>query len=144
MRRVVADQNLSNHHLELELDPVVAAVDPAKFERVVANLVANAIRHTPRGGAIRVRLRSEEAGTLLAVEDDGEGIDPAYLERIFEPFAQGPDQQHAPQPGTGLGLTLARELVGLHQGSLTASNLPDGGARFEVRLPDPDALSPPS
>lgn len=136
VRRVVAEQELSNHHLELELEPVVAEVDPPKLERVVANLVANAVRHTAPGGTIRVRLHSAESGTVLTVEDNGEGIDASYLEHIFEPFVQGPAQQQAPQPGTGLGLTLASELVALHHGSLTASNLPDGGARFEVRLAD--------
>lgn len=140
VRRVVAEQDLSHHHLELDLDPVVAAVDPPKFERVVANLVSNAARHTPRGGDIRVRLCREGSGTVLVVEDTGEGIDEAYLEHIFEPFVQGPNQQHAPQPGTGLGLTLAHEIVQLHHGTLTASNLPGGGARFEVRLADADAL----
>lgn len=141
--RVVAEQDLSNHQLELELDPVVTAVDPPKFERVVANLVANAARHTPHGGVISVRLSREQAGTVLVVEDTGEGIDASYLEHIFEPFVQGPTQQHAPQPGTGLGLTLAKELVVLHHGSLTASNLPGGGARFEVRLADPGGLDGP-
>ena len=139
VRRVVADQDLSNHHLELDLDPVVAEVDPPKFERVVANLVANAGRHTPPGAVIRVRLRREDGGVVLVVEDNGEGIDASYLEHIFEPFVQGPRQRHAPQPGTGLGLTLAAEIVELHHGTLTASNLPDGGARFEVHLADPDA-----
>ena len=140
VRRVVAEQDLSNHHLELDLDPVITEVDPPKFERVVANLVANAVRHTAHGGTVRVRLRSEETGTVLTVEDNGEGIDASYLEHIFEPFVQGPVQQQAPQPGTGLGLTLAYEIVELHHGRLTASNLPDGGARFEVHLADPDLL----
>ena len=138
VRRVVADQEVGDHHLELDLDPCIAEVDPPKFERVVANLLANAVRHTPPGGTIRIGLHRHPAALVLEVEDDGIGIDPSYLEHIFEPFVQGPDQQHAPQPGTGLGLTLARELVGLHQGRLTASNRPDGGARFEVVLPAPD------
>ena len=141
--RVVADQDPIDRHLALDLEPVIADIDPPKFERVVANLVANAVRHTPPGGRIQVRLRRQEAMTVLIVADDGEGIDPSYLDHIFEPFVQGPDQRHAPQPGTGLGLTLARELVELHHGSLTASNRPGGGARFEVRLPDPDATSSP-
>ena len=137
VRRVVDDQEVGERHLELDLEPCIADVDPPKFERVVANLLANAVRHTPPDGTIRVGLRQRSAALVLEVEDDGIGIDPAYLEQIFEPFVQGPDQQHAPQPGTGLGLTLARELVALHHGSLTASNRPAGGARFEVVLPDP-------
>ena len=144
VRQVVADLAIADRHLELSLDQVVAEVDPPKLERVVANLVINAARHTPPGGTIRIRLHRSPAATELVIEDDGPGIDPSYLEHIFEPFVQGPDQQHAPQPGTGLGLTLARELVGLHDGSLTAGNLADGGARFEVHLPDPDTRAAPS
>lgn len=143
VHRVVAEQELTGRHLQLDLGPFIAAVDPPKFERVVANLLANAVRHTPPGGTIRIGLHRQPAATVLVVEDDGTGIDPAYLEHIFDPFVQGPDQQHAPQPGTGLGLTLARELVELHHGRLTASNRPSGGARFEVHLPDPDTLSRP-
>jgi PAS domain S-box-containing protein len=136
VRRVVAEQELTRHRVQLDLDPIIAEIDPPKFERVVANLVANAARHTPPGGRIRISLRRRAATTVLVVEDDGTGIDPDYLEHIFDPFVQGPDQQQAPSPGTGLGLTLARELIELHGGRLTASNQPDGGARFEVHLPD--------
>ncbi|MCC5948635.1 MAG: PAS domain S-box protein [Nitriliruptoraceae bacterium] len=136
VHRVIADQQLTDRRLELDLEPVTARVDPPKFERVVANLVANAARHTPPTGTIKVSLERQPTATLLVVEDDGPGIDPAYLAAIFEPFVQGPDQQRSPQPGTGLGLTLARELVELHHGTLTAANRPSGGARFEVRLVD--------
>ena len=135
VRRVTTDHDPTGHHLELDLAPVVAEVDPPKLERVVANLVANATRHTPLGGTVHIRLRQDDAGAVLSVEDEGDGIDPAYLDQIFEPFVQGPAQQQAAQPGTGLGLTLARELVALHGGSLTAVNRAERGARFEVVLP---------
>ena len=138
IRRVAAEQEPTGHHLQLDLAPCIVEIDPPKFERIVANLLANATRHTPAGGTIRIRLHRQPAATALIVEDEGTGIDPAYLEDIFEPFVQGPDQRHAAQPGTGLGLTLARELVELHGGRLAARNRSEGGARFEVILPDRD------
>lgn len=135
IRRVADDQDLAGHHLELDLEAVEADVDPPKLERVVANLLANAVRHSPPGGTVTVRLRHAAGMTVLAVEDEGSGIDPDYLDEIFEPFVQGPDRHQAAQPGTGLGLTLARDLVHLHGGRISAANLDHGGARIEVTLP---------
>ncbi len=135
VERVVSEQDLGGRRLELSLEPVVADVDPPKLERVVANLLANAVRYTPRDATIRIALRRRDEAIELTVEDDGEGVAPGYLEQVFEPFVQGPASRHAAQPGTGLGLTLARELVALHDGTLTAGNRPGGGARFEAVLP---------
>lgn len=135
VERVVADCVPEGRHLDLDLEPTVAAVDAAKIERVVQNLVANALRHSPPDGVIRVGLTTDEHGVLLTVRDQGAGIAEGYTERIFEPFVQGPERANSAQPGTGLGLALVRELVELHGGSVTASNLASGGAAFEVRLP---------
>lgn len=135
VRRVVEEHGSSQHRVELDLEPVTAQVDPPKLERVVVNLVANAGRHTPAGSTIRVRLWRRDAEVVLTVEDDGAGIDPGYLDEIFEPFVQGPVDHEPAQPGTGLGLTLTRELVHLHGGTLRVANRPEGGARFEVVLP---------
>lgn len=136
VERVVTQQELGDRHLELDLAAVRAAVDPPKLERAIANLIGNAVRHTPAGSNLVVRLSREADVARLVVEDDGPGIDPDYLEQIFEPFVQGPQLHHDPKPGTGLGLTLAHELVALHDGTLTASNRPEGGSRFEVALPE--------
>ncbi|MEX0705252.1 MAG: ATP-binding protein, partial [Nitriliruptoraceae bacterium] len=138
VERVVAESEYDTHRITLELEPVMAEVDVPKLERVVANLVANAVRHTPEGTAITVRLGRQGADAWLRVEDDGPGIDPHHLERIFEPFVQGRDRHHHAQPGTGLGLALAREIVQLHGGDIRADNRPEGGARFEVTLPVDD------
>ncbi len=136
VHRVVDQQELAGRLLELDLDPVQAHVDPPKLERVVANLLANAVRHTPAGATIRIGLRRDADATVLSVEDDGRGIDPDYLDQIFDPFVQDPKLHDAPQPGTGLGLTLAREFVTLHGGRITAANRTEGGVRFVVVLPD--------
>ncbi len=133
--RVLAEVDDGGRHLETDLALVSAHVDAPKVERVVANLVWNALRHCPVGGTVKVTLERTGGSLLLRVEDDGPGIDPDYLELIFEPFVQGPDRHRDAKPGTGLGLALAREFVRLHDGEITAANRPEGGARFEVRLP---------
>lgn len=124
-----------DHPVVLDLDEVWASLDVPKIERVVENLVANALRHTAAGRRVLVGLHDADGGVLLTVEDEGEGIEPAYLDRIFEPFVQGSDQQQAAAPGAGLGLTLVREITRLHGGHVAAANRPEGGARFEVWLP---------
>jgi signal transduction histidine kinase len=136
VHRVIDGPPLAGRYLDVDLQPITASVDPVKLERVVANLLANAVRHTPAGARVRITVRRTDGATLLVVEDDGPGVDPTHLEQIFEPFVQAPAQHDAPQPGTGLGLTLTREFVALHGGRITATNRPGGGIRFEVVLPD--------
>ena len=144
--RSVAEVDAGQHTVELDLVPLRADVDAPKLERVVVNLVANATRHTPPGTGITVRLRHDEATdeVVLQVRDDGPGIDPGYLDVLFEPFVQGPERHHDASPGTGLGLSLARELVRLHGGELTAGNVLPHGAQFEVRVPVRAAAHGPS
>jgi len=142
VHRVIDQQDLTGRHLDVDLDTIRAEVDPPKLERAVANLLANAVRHTPTGATIHIGLHRRADATVLVVADDGPGIDPDYLDQVFEPFVQGPEQHHTPQPGTGLGLSLVRELITLHDGTITAHNRPEGGARFEITLPDPPATPP--
>ncbi len=135
VHRVAKEQDPAGRHLQLDLDDVEADIDPAKLERVVANLLANAVRHTPPGSTIDIQLHTTPEAMVLTIDDDGDGIDPDYLDQIFDPFVQAPAQHHHPQPGTGLGLTLARDLTALHGGELTATNRTAGGIRMEVRIP---------
>lgn len=123
------------HTIDCELVDTYADIDAPKFERVVINLVANAVRHTPAGTTVAVRLFDDGDDIVLTVEDDGPGIANDYLDIIFDPFVQGPERHSAAQPGTGLGLTLVKQLVELHGGTVTVTNQADAGARFEVRLP---------
>lgn len=135
--RSVDGVDAGDRDVQFDLVPIHAEVDAPKLERVVVNLVANAARHTPPGTTITVRLHSDEAAdrAVLQVRDDGPGIDPRYLDVLFEPFVQGPERHHDASPGTGLGLSLARELVRLHGGELTASNVEPRGALLEMRIP---------
>lgn len=144
IRRVVDDGVPQDRRVEFDLEPTVASLDVAKIERVVHNLVANAHRHSPPGGAIRIELVTAGDDVVLSVRDQGPGIAEGYAERIFEPFVQGPERVDAAQPGTGLGLALVRELVGLHGGSVSAANMASGGAIFEVRLPSDLGIGVPA
>jgi len=133
--RVLETVDTEGRVLDCDLAPVTVPVDVPKFERVVLNLVANAVRHSPPGGTVEVAVRDEGGHVVLAVRDHGDGIVTGFEQRIFEPFVQGPERRDAASPGTGLGLTLVRQLVDLHGGDVRASNAPGGGALFEVELP---------
>jgi signal transduction histidine kinase len=113
---------------------VVIPVDAAKVERIVENLVMNAVRHTHDGSTIWVRARREPGGALIAVEDDGAGVPPDLREAIFEPFRQGGDGSD-PSPGLGIGLSLVARFAELHGGRAWVEEREGGGASFRVFLP---------
>ena len=95
-------------------------------------LVDNAIRHSPAGTTVTVRVRPESGAALLVVEDQGTGIKPADLPCLWERFWRADD---APAGGTGLGLAIAKWVVEQHGGTIEAANREEGGARFWARLP---------
>ena len=101
--------------------------------RVLQNLLANAVRHTPADGTVRVEARLEADLLRVAVTDSGEGIAADDLPRVFEPFFRG-DQARS-GPGTGLGLALAKRIVETLGGRITATSETAAGSRFEVDLP---------
>jgi signal transduction histidine kinase/CheY-like chemotaxis protein len=110
--------------------------DTARLEQVVSNLVANALKFTPPGGKIGISLRREGDEALLEVRDSGVGIEPDFLPRIFDLFAQDDRSLARSAGGLGIGLTLVRTLVELHGGKVrAASGGPGQGSRFTVRLP---------
>jgi PAS domain S-box-containing protein len=134
--RVVEGSDLTaSRSLDLELSEVVIRVDAAKVERIVENLLANALRHTPEDAAVRVAVQPVAAGALLVVEDEGAGVPEEMREAIFDPFRQGPDApEHS--PGVGVGLTLVRRFAELHEGRAWVQERAGGGASFRVFLPD--------
>jgi signal transduction histidine kinase len=134
------------HTLEVDVGPVPLPVeaDPSRLEQVLGNLLTNAAKYTPDGGRIRLSARREGGEVVVEVEDNGVGIDPEMLPRIFDAFTQVEQTIDRSQGGLGLGLTLVRRLVELHGGSIAArSEGPGRGSTFTVRLPaaDRDAAS---
>jgi len=110
--------------------------DPARLSQVFFNLVSNAIKYTGDGGHIKVSMERGEQEALIRVKDDGIGIAREALEKIFELFVQGERALDRSEGGLGIGLTLARRLVEVHGGSITAfSEGPGRGSEFTVRLP---------
>jgi signal transduction histidine kinase len=106
---------------------------PPQLERVLQNLLQNAIRHTPSGGSVAVDAASSESWVELRVSDTGEGIRADALERIFEPFWRGDAARST--PGSGLGLALVRRLVEALGGTVSVESSPGTGSTFRVRLP---------
>jgi PAS domain S-box-containing protein len=135
------------HRLEMSLPaaPLLASVDGARMEQVVANLVNNAAKYTPPGGEIRLSLELEAEEGVLRVKDTGVGIAPELLPRVFEPFVQADHSLERTHGGLGLGLTLVHRLVELHGGTVSAhSDGPGAGCEFTVRLPAAAARPAPS
>ena len=129
------------HQLVLDVPPhpVYVNGDSVRLSQVMQNLLVNAAKYTPEGGRITVKLEQVNGFTNVTVSDNGRGIDPAQLERIFELFMQA-DVAGGGESGLGIGLTLARTLVEMHGGSLMAYSPGLGqGSSFTVRLVSADA-----
>ncbi|MGB8404279.1 MAG: HAMP domain-containing sensor histidine kinase [Mycobacterium sp.] len=127
----------------LPAEPVRVIGSDRALVRVLSNLVANAIAHTPEGGRVELTLGRDANGAWARVDDTGVGIDEADLARVFDVAYRGsngrvPRADSSLPSGSGLGLAIAAGLVQAHQGTLSAHNL-GTGARFEVRLPLADA-----
>ena len=115
-------------HFVTELEPTVVHGVPSRLESAVVNLLENAAKWSPPDGTVEVRLRD---GTLT-VRDHGPGIAPDDLPRVFDRFYRAADARGV--PGSGLGLSIVRQVVEEHGGSVVANNAPDGGARFRLEL----------
>ncbi len=134
------------HRAPPDLPPV--AVDPARLQRVLRNLIDNALQHTPDGGTVHLDATPTAEAALVTVADSGPGIPPEDLERVFDRFYRGArarprpgtappgtGPRHRPGTGAGLGLAIARGLVQAHGGRIWAATAPDGGAVFRFTLP---------
>jgi signal transduction histidine kinase len=109
--------------------------DPARLQQVIGNVLANALKFTPEGGTVAVRVERDGSLAAVQVSDSGRGIDPELLPHIFDRFRQG-EPQGERQGGLGLGLAITRHLVEMHGGSVSAASPGAGmGATFTIRLP---------
>ncbi|MDQ3281653.1 MAG: PAS domain S-box protein [Acidobacteriota bacterium] len=111
-------------------------VDPTRLQQVIWNLVSNAVKFTPRGGAVTVSARRTASQVQISVSDNGEGIDPRFLPHVFEPFRQAETPQTRVHGGLGLGLSIVRYIAEAHGGTAAAASEGRGkGATFTVTLP---------
>lgn len=111
-------------------------VDPLRLEQAVWNLLNNAVKFTPGGGTVVVRLSREANQGVISVEDTGEGIDPAFLPHVFEMFRQADATNSRRHGGLGIGLALVQQLVQLQDGTVSVSSAgPGQGAQFTIKLP---------
>ena len=116
---------------EVAADTPAVDADPARLSSVVGNLVSNALRHTPRGGTVRVTGRSAGHGAAeISVSDTGEGIPAELLPRVFDRFVKGRSS-----PGSGLGLAIVRDIVEAHGGTVGIESTPGQGTSVHVLLP---------
>jgi signal transduction histidine kinase len=119
--------------LVTDIAPAVrASLDPERTSQALANLLDNAVKYTPAGGRVELRLAAGASGLSIDVADTGIGIDAAEHDRIWDRLYRG---RHDNTRGIGLGLSLVRAVVRAHGGEVAARNRPEGGAVFEVRLP---------
>lgn len=134
LRGVEADARRRGIALAADVDADVhARCAPDKVERVLLNLLTNALRHTPSDGTVAVQVEPRTGEVQVTVEDTGEGLGPEAEQRMFDRFWRGDPARSA--RGTGLGLAIARGLVEAHGGRIWAENRPGGGARVSFTLP---------
>jgi two-component system CheB/CheR fusion protein len=129
---------MHGHHLDLTLapGPCYVEADPTRLEQIFSNLINNSIKYTPSGGRVSVTSETTETEAVVTVADDGIGIPHETLPRVFDLFAQADQSLARSGGGLGIGLTLVRQLVELHGGSVNAlSDGPGRGSEFTIRLP---------
>jgi signal transduction histidine kinase len=126
------------HHLTISLPPqaVTLIADSSRLNQILANLLTNAVEYTEPGGEIHLAAEETAGAVVLRVRDNGMGITPDLLPRIFDLFQQGDRRGDKGRGGLGIGLALVRQLVEMHGGSVSASSAGLGqGSEFVVRLP---------
>jgi signal transduction histidine kinase len=123
-------------HMELDASAIAVICDPARLHQVITNLLVNAIKFTPSGGRVDVRLARQGSYAEVTVSDTGRGIPAEFLPHIFEPFGQAGTDQATAHDGLGLGLTIARHIIERHRGKIHAESLGEGtGTKFTIILP---------
>jgi signal transduction histidine kinase len=133
---LAVDAELTARRLAVEVsgEAAVVAGDPALLERVVGNLVENAVRHNLPGGRVSIRTGTSDAFGFIEVTSGGTVIDPATVAQLFEPFRQG-ERARTGHRGSGLGLSIVSAVVSAHSGTVVAAPVEGGGLRVRVQVP---------
>jgi PAS domain S-box-containing protein len=124
----------STHVVVTDVAPGTYHLDAAKVERIVENLLSNALRHTPSRTPVWIRTEPADGGVTIIVEDAGPGVPEELRDAVFEPFRQAPGSSSGHSPGVGIGLSLVRRFAELHGGKAWLEPRPGGGASFRVFL----------
>jgi signal transduction histidine kinase len=123
-------------HMELGASACAVICDPPRLHQVITNLLANAIKFTPSGGRVGIRLARQSSYAEITVSDTGRGIPTEFLPHIFEPYRQAGTDSATAHDGLGLGLTIARHIIERHKGKIHAESLGEGtGTKFTITLP---------
>ena len=130
----LADQKQIRLYYQHPPHPVELTLDPDQFEKVIFNLLSNALKFTNKGGKITIYVEDKDHTVTMAVEDTGIGIPAEMLETIFDRFSQVDGSKSRAQEGTGIGLALAREIVLVHKGTIRAESELGNGSRFIVEI----------
>lgn len=127
----------TQHHIHYEVAPdMFVWADPVAIQQVLRNLVSNAIKYAPQGGAITITASAEASDVTLAVRDEGIGMTPEQIAQLFHRFARVHDAARWPEiRGTGLGLYVCRQILAAHDGAIWVESAPGQGSTFFVRLP---------
>ncbi len=137
MAQLQAEAKKQTLTVELPADPLPAHADGKRLQQVVENLLSNAIKYTPEGGSIVIRLDRDNKSGVIVVSDTGRGIPQDQLPALFAKYHRVPGQATKGIVGTGLGLTIVKEIVEAHGGSVQAESegVKGKGATFTVRIP---------
>lgn len=112
-----------------------AKIDPEQFEKIIYNLLSNAIKYTEEHGRVSVGIEKSEENVRINITDTGTGIPPESLPHIFDRYYQSPSNRYRSREGLGIGLSLVKELVGLHEGTISVDSKVDAGTTFQLSFP---------
>jgi len=133
---VLAEDRQVRFHISANAEGT-ARFDAILLRQVLLNLLSNALRHTPAGAGIELASQHDGDAWVITLEDEGPGVSPEQIERIFERFVRGTSTENVAEGGSGLGLAIARSIVEAHGGTIVAANRERGGLRVTIRLPRP-------
>lgn len=131
----MADRKQITLKSEIPAEKIHAELDLDKFQKVMVNLLSNAIKFTPEKGVVTLRLSSEANRVKIAVADNGRGIDPERIDSVFDRFHSTSERVSGGGQGLGVGLSISKEFIEMHQGSIAVESVPEKGSVFTVNLP---------